>query len=60
MYEDEGVPVENVILCLCFLAFGLKTLIPLLRFEFAKCLMNVASTLSISLVTCLIKHANDE
>ena len=32
--------------------FGLKMFIPLLRFEFEKCLMNVASTLSISLFTC--------
>lgn len=34
-----------------FLAFGLKVLIPILWFPFAKCLMKVASTLSISLLT---------
>lgn len=46
------LPKKNVILCLSFLTFGLKVFIPLLRFPFAKCFMKVASTLSISLVTC--------
>lgn len=45
------LPKENVVLCLCSLACGLKMFIPLLRFELAKCLMKAASTLSISLVT---------
>jgi len=46
------LPIENVILCLSFLGFGLKVFIPFLWFPFEKCLMKVASTLSMSLVTC--------
>lgn len=48
----DKLPVENVILCLSLFALGLKMFMPLLRFAFAKCLINVASTLSISFVTC--------
>lgn len=44
--------MKNVTLCLSLFAFGLNMLMPLLRFAFEKCLMNVASTLSMSLVTC--------
>lgn len=51
MISTEILPVENVVLCLSLFAVGLKMLIPLLRFEFEKCLMNVASTLSMTFVT---------
>ena len=44
--------MENVILCLSLFAFGLRMFMALLRLELEKCLMNVASTLSISLETC--------
>lgn len=45
------LPIENVILCVSFFLLGLKMFIPLLRFEFEKCLMKITSTLSISLLT---------
>lgn len=48
--ELEISPRVNEILCLSFLVFGLKVLMPCLRFELEKCLMNVSSTLSMSLV----------
>jgi len=44
--------MENVTLCLSLFAFGLKIFMALLRFELQKCLVNVFSTLSMSLVTC--------
>lgn len=49
---QEHLPKKNVILCLSLLACGLRVMIPLLRFPFEKCFMNVDSTLSTSLVTC--------
>lgn len=51
-HQRSYVPMENVILCLSLFAFGLRMFMALLRLELEKCLMNVASTLSISLETC--------
>lgn len=47
------LPNKNVVLCFSLLDFGLKMLIPFLWFPFAKCLTKAASTLSMSLVTCI-------
>lgn len=47
----KDLPKKNVVLCLSLLACGRKAIIPLLRFPFEKCFMNVDSTLSMSLVT---------
>ena len=49
--HDGSLPTENVILCLSFFALGLKMFIPLVRLALQKCLINAASTLSISLET---------
>lgn len=56
IFYKNKLPVENDTPCLSFFDFGLKMLMPLLRFEFAKCLMNVASTLSISLLICTLNQ----
>lgn len=49
---DVYKPVENVILCLSRFALGRKMFIAFVRLAFAKCFMNVASTRSMSLITC--------
>ena len=45
------LPEQNVTLCFSFLIFGLNDFMPSRIFEFEKCLMKVASTLSKRLFT---------